>query len=205
MGHRPIGKVRRWFSSAPLIGPLFACRKEDYFSATREFIIIVAFATATFWLSALFLVILDSHSALTYPQVFELTIKEGQLFIFATALLGPILVFATEDPPNARPFPARTWIILALVLLGIVCSGSYAFIRGAGAMVTNAPIPLNQKFLANAAIWCALVAAFFRYLAILYNKYRMRPEEVKDSEKNFVGAFAQRHNADGAANLENPQ
>ena len=186
-------EFKRWLTSIPLVGPLFACGKEDYYAATREFIIIIVFATATFWLSALFLIILDSENKLSISSVLDLTIKEGQLFIFATALLGPILVFATEDPPNARPFPARTWIILALVLLAIVCSGSYAFTRGAGALNPNSPIPLNKVFLANAAIACALIAACFRYMAILYNKYRLRPEAVKASEEDFNQKFKQRH------------
>lgn len=193
MAHKPIGRIRRGLSSLPLFGPLFACRKEDYSSATREFIIIISFATATFWLSALFLVILDSGNKMTYPDLLAITIKEGQLFIFATALLGPILVFASEDPPNSKPFPARTWIILALVLLGIVCSGCYAFMRGASGMGSTAPIRLNDRFLANAAIACASIAAAFRYLAILYNKYRMRPEEVKASEEDFIDRFRHRH------------
>jgi hypothetical protein len=202
MGHKPMGEFRRGLTAIPLIGPLFACRREDYFAATREFIIIIAFATATFWLSALFLVILDSGNTLSISAVFDLTTKEGQLFIFATALLGPILVFATEDPPNARPFPARTWIIFALVLLAIVCSGSYAFTRGAGALNPKSPIPLNQAFLANAAIACALIAASFRYIAILYNKYRMRPEEVKASEESFNKEFARRHRNEALAGEE---
>ena len=197
-----MGALRRWLSTLPLIGPLFACSREDYFAATREFIIIIAFATATFWLSALFLVILDSGNKLSYGDLFELTIREGQLFIFATALLGPILVFATEDPPNARPFPARTWIMLALVLLAIVCSGSYAFTKGAGALDPKTPIPLNKAFLANAAIACALIAAGFRYMAILYNKYRMRPEEVKASEEDFNKQFAKRHRNEALAGGE---
>lgn len=193
MGHKPMGAFRRWLIDLALIGPLFACSKEDYFAATREFIIIIAFSTATFWLSALFLVILDSGNKLSYVDLFELTIKDGQLFIFATALLGPILVFAAEDPPNVRPFPARTWIMLALVLLAIVCSGSYAFTKGASSLGQTTPIPLNKVFLANAAIGCALIAAGFRYMAILYNKYRMRPEEVKASEADFNKQFASRH------------
>lgn len=202
MRHKPIGKTRRWLSALPLLGPLFACRKEDYVGATREFVIIIAFATATFWLSALFLAILDSANRLTYADLLALTIKEGQLFIFATALLGPILVFASEDPPNARPFPARTWIILVLVLLGIVCSGCYAFMRGAGATNAATPIQLNDRLLANAAIACAFIAAAFRYLAILYNKYRMRPEEVKASEDDFIDQFRRRHDSQTPSNGE---
>jgi hypothetical protein len=203
MGNKPIGKSRRWLSGMPLVGPLFACRKEDYISATREFIIIIAFSTATFWLSALVLVMLDSRNELTYAELFSLTIRDGQLFIFATALLGPILIFATEDPPNARPFPARTWIILTLVLLAIVCSGSYALMRGINLRGTN--VSLNQTFLANAAIACGLIAATFRYVAIVYNKYRMRPEEVKASEENFINQFKQRHRAEASHGGEEQQ
>lgn len=199
MGHKP---MKRWLSAIPLIGPLFACSKEDYYSATGEFLIIIAFSTVTFWLSALFLVILDSGNKLNYSDLFELTIKEGQLFIFATALLGPILVFAMEDPPNVRPFPARKWIVFALVLLAIVCSGSYAFTKGAGAVDSQTPIQLNRTFLANAAIACAVIAAMFRYMAIVYNKYRMRPEEVKASEDSFNKKFASRHRNEALAGEE---
>lgn len=200
MGKSPVGDVRRWLSGLPLVGPLFACSKADYLAATREFVIIIAFATATFWLSALVLKMLDSKNELSYAALFALTIRDGQLFIFATALLGPILIFATEDPPNARPFPARTWIILTLVLLAIVCSGSYALMRGIH--LRGIDVPLNNSFLGNAAIGCAAIAATFRYVAIVYNKYRMRPEEVKASEEDFISRFKKRHRADAPSGEE---
>jgi hypothetical protein len=200
MARSSVENFRNMLSSIPLVGPLFACRKEDYVGATREFVIIISFATATFWLSALVMVMLDSDNKMTYAEVFSLTIRDGQLFIFATALLGPILIFATEDPPNARPFPARTWIILTLVILAIVCSGSYALMRGINLRETG--ITLNQAFLANAAIVCAGIAAAFRFIAIVYNKYRMRPEEVKASETNFIDQFRQRHSGETAVSME---
>ena len=200
MGHKPIGKFRGWLSGLPLVGPLFACRKEDYFGATREFVIIIAFSTATFWLSALVLAMLDFKNELSPMQLFALTIRDGQLFIFATALLGPILIFTTEDPPNARPFPARDWIIFTLVLLAIVCSASYALMRGIN--FRGSSIPLNHDLLSYTAIGCAGIAMTFRYVAIVYNKYRMRPEEVKASEKNFKDKFAERHGVETLDGVE---
>jgi len=203
MRNKPIGPVRRWLTDLPLVGPLFACRKEDYYGATREFIIIIAFATATFWLSALVLAFLDSANQLSYPELFQLTIKEGQLFIFSTALLGPILIFATDNSNQARPFPAQTWIILALVLLASICSASYALMKGLNIPGSN--IPLNRSLFANTAIVCAIISALFRYMAIVYNKYRMRPEEVKASQEDFLEKFKRRHSDEGEGQQEDAQ
>ena len=69
-------------------------------------------------------------------------------------------------------------------------------------MAPKSPIPLNQAFLETAAIACALIAASFRYMAILYNKYRMRPEEVKASEEDFNKRFAKRHRDEAIAGGE---
>lgn len=176
----------------PLLGPLIVCSTQDHKEACREFFIVVIFATMTFWLSAFILMMLASNRLFGYLSLLGSTVQNGELFIFATALLGPILAIASEDPRGARSFPSRTWHMLGLVILGVICSAFYALSRMAS--VPNANLVLNHDYLFTASWILAACSAGLRYLAILYNRYRLRSDDVtKVRERAFTENFARRH------------
>jgi hypothetical protein len=193
----PKGPIIQWLIAhgidrLPLVGPLIVCTKQDHKEAAREFFIIVVFATMTFWLSALILSFLEENRIRNYFELLTSTVHGGELFIFATALLGPILAIAAEDPKGARSFPSRTWHMFGLSVLGVICAACYALVKTSLMPGTN--LILNKEALFTASVLLAAIAAALRYLAIVYNKYRLRPEEVtKAREQAFSDTFARRH------------
>ncbi len=185
-------KSKDQFAHIPIFGPLTNCTRSDHRSAAKEFVVILIFATATFWLTALFLRALSANTHATYLAVLSSTARAGELFIFSVAFLGPILVTAGEDPVNAKAFPGRIWHFLALVFLALIASGFYALMKIA--QTQGLERIFNVEFLVSSSFAVATFAIVLRYLAIVYRKTTISPESImKGGEQDFADAFEARH------------
>ena len=159
--------------------------------------IITAFATATFWLTAIFLMSSQAARANGYVSTVVSTVKSGELFIFAVGFLGPILLTALEDPKDAREFPGRLWHVFALIVIGLVATGYHSQIK-AGLLKGSALGGADQEFLFEISYWIALAAVVLRYLAIVYRKSTFIPEdEIKKPETDFAEKFVKAHEPEG--------
>lgn len=184
--------IRHGCSKVPLIGPLFYCRWTDHAACLKEISISLAFATGTFWLTAIFLLSLKASSAMNYLELLHTTVKNGELFIFAVGFLGPILLITAEDPVEARPFPGRTWHIFAFIILGILAAGFHSQIKAAQ-FAEHLDI-FNETFLLHASMLIGGAAVVLRYLAVLYRKSTFAPKkELKDPESDFANEWGARH------------
>lgn len=183
------------FSPLPVIGSLADCSWSDHKAAIKEFLIAVLFGTATFWLSAFFLMYLEKNKNSSYKDLLVSTVGNGELFIFAVGFLGSTLIIAFDDPRGARRFPGQIWHAVALFVLGVLCAGSFALVRLVGGEPTL--IALDKDFLLLASLWLAGFAAALRYLAVVYRKFTLRPDDaLKDPERRFAQEFADRHKGD---------
>lgn len=187
--------VRGW-TAVPLLGPLAYCTWANHKASIREFFITICFSTVTFWLTSLFMRAFNQYAGYTYLGILRSTVNTGQLFIFAVAFMGPIILTAADDPKNARAFPGRLWHILALVLLAIVSAAFYALQQSSKIAGLNAL--LDDEFLFHASVLFAVFAGILRYLATVYRKQSFDPEkEMKRSEGAFASRFSE-HREEGA-------
>ena len=196
-----IRAIRSWLSRKasgfPLFGHLVYCKWPQHRAAAREMFVITAFATATFWLTAVFLMSSQSARANGYVSTVLSTANEGELFIFAVGFLGPILLTALDDPRDARrEFPGRLWHIFALIIIGLVATGYHAQIK-AGQLKGSALAAPDQEFLFEISAWIAAAAVVLRYLAIVYRKSTFVPEdEIKQPETDFADKFVKAHDSE---------
>lgn len=180
----------RRISGFPIFGHLVYCKWPQHKAAAREWFIVTAFATATFWLTALLLMTSQTARSSGYLSTVGNTVKSGELFIFAVGFLGPILLTALDDPKDAKEFPGRLWHIFALVIIGLVATGYHAQIKrgqlsGGGALTDS-----DQAFLFQVSAWIAVAAVTLRYLAIVYRKSTFVPEdEIKRPETEFADDY----------------
>lgn len=187
-----LSRIVRRLEQTPIIGGLVRCQAADHLLALKEFVIAIVFSTATFWLSACILMYLDANRNVNYVQLLASTVSNGELFIFAVGFLGSTLIVAFDDPKGARQFPGQIWHAVALFVLGLLCAGSFALVRLASD--DELSLKLNQELLFRASLWLASIAALLRYLAIVYRKFTLRPDDLmKESERQFSDQFAQRH------------
>ena len=186
--------LSRKISGFPVLGHLVYCKWPQHLAAAREMFVITSFATATFWLTALFLMTSQTARANGYVTTVLSTARSGELFIFAVGFLGPILLTALDDPKDAkREFPGRLWHIFALIVIGFVATGYHAQIK-AGQLHGGTLAPSDQEFLFQVSAWIAIAAVVLRYLAIVYRKSTFVPEdEIKLPETEFAKQYVKAH------------
>src|SRR3546814_8050263 len=102
---------------------------DSHLKSLKEFVPTIAFSTATFWLSAIFLWALKENAAVEPLDLLIKTVDSGELLIFSLAFLGTIIVSAAEDPEGARPFPGRAWHFFFVFSIAVVAAGFYALQR----------------------------------------------------------------------------
>lgn len=181
---------RRFFGAVPIIGPLVHCRIDDHKGAFREFFIVLLFATATFWLSALLLMANATMRDLGYPHVLYSTVRTGELFIFTLGFIGPVLINAGDDPKTARAFPGRMWHLLALLVLGIIATGFHAQLKNAQAQ--GRAVQSDLDFFFHVSFVLACCAVVLRYLSMVYRKQTFVPErDIKGKEQDFARQYQQ--------------
>lgn len=179
----------------PIFGGLFLCSARDHYVALKEFSIALIFSTATFWLSAWLLMFLTVNETSSFTEILHSTVDKGELFIFAVGFIGSTLIVAFDDPTDARQFPGKLWHAVGLFVLGLLCAGAFALVRLSGQR--DATIVLNSQALFSASLWLSLVACVLRYLAIVYRKFTLRPDEaIKSREQGFAAAFKEHHKGD---------
>jgi hypothetical protein len=183
----------RHISGFPILGHLVYCRWPQHRAAAREWVIVTAFATATFWLTALLLMTSQTARSNGYVSTVISTVRSGELFIFVVGFLGPILLTALDDPKGAKEFPGRLWHVFALVVIGLIATGYHAQIK-AGQLKGGTLGESDQEFLLHVSAWIALAAVMLRYLAIVYRKSTFVPEdELKRPETEFADNYVKSH------------
>lgn len=182
----------RLVGALPILGPLTNCSRKNHKDSIKEFLVTIFFGTATFWVTALFLMAFNVNADKSYIKILTSTIATGQLFIFSVGMLGPIVLASAEDPDSSKQFPGRTYHFALIVLLGALASGFYAFVLAS--REPQAAGLLNADFLLVASIVIASVVVVMRYLTTVYRK-STTSFDAEDRLKGPVNDFAERFNS----------
>jgi hypothetical protein len=186
-----MSRVRHLLSRVPILGAPFHCTSSQLLSALVEFFVVLVFATATFWVTAFIQSFLSANDDKGFFQLLADTTKRGELYIFATALLGPILVHLGDDSEHLRAFPSRLWFMLFLVVGGMVCAAPYALLRVAS--TPGVTMALNIDWILFFSVIIGSVALVVRFSAIAGSKSRASAEDLfKQKEIDFADQFAER-------------
>lgn len=174
--------MKRLFSSLPIIGGLADCRTRDHKGALGEFTITLFFATATFWLSAVFLSALKANTDASYWSILFTTYSQGELLIFCVSVLGGIFYTALDEPIHARAFPSKTWHAAIVFGLAVICAGLYAMVR------VGADVDLER--LIRWSVYLTFAAVCLRYLTLVYHRARQDSDRImKAQEKSFADNY----------------
>lgn len=197
---RKLADLTKWlktkWSAVPVLGHLVYCSRKNHADTLKEFAVTVVFGTATFWVTALFLLPFTENRNVGYPTLVLSTMNAGQLFIFAVGMLGPILFIALDEPPNAKKFPGRTSHVVFLSLIALIAAGFYAIQLFAKNQKPDSQAMVDTDFLFCASAIIALLVLLVRYLTTVYRKSTLSfdPEtQMKDPVTDFASEFANRH------------
>ncbi len=188
----------------PIVGHLSRCTKQHHKSSLREFIITILFGTATFWVTAIFLRTFSVNKELDFFELIYKTVSNGQLFIFAVGMLGPIVLSSAEDPRNSKQFPGRVNHFALIVLLGALAAGMYALVLAGREDVAKGMF--DADFLFSSSVLIALVVVGLRYLTIVYRRSTVHFDaegEMLAPVTQFAADFNERHPLTTTSQLDN--
>ena len=97
-------RIQRYFARIPLIGPLVDCRLRDHVETIGQTFVVLLLSTAPLWLGALVIHGTTQDAVHSFRQAFFGTIANGELFMYSTALLAPIIWVALVDLPGGARF-----------------------------------------------------------------------------------------------------
>jgi hypothetical protein len=196
-------RLWRWlahdlFPTIPILGPLVHCRFVHHRRAFREFMVVLVFSTATFWLTAIFLRAFTRNAGASLAKLFDQTVSAGQLFIFSVGFLGPILIAAGSDASKkGKGFPGRISHFLVFYVLGTAAAGLYALhLASLGGL---APKLTDDVYLLTTSYVIATASVILRYLTLVYKNSVDEIDvdaELRDPVDDFAERFAKRHTGD---------
>lgn len=168
--------VRAGIRKLPIVSGLADCRWQDHWEAVREIVPNLVVSLMPIWVGAFVVLLLGTQG---YWQAIYGNINNGELFLYATSLLGPIFYMSLIDPPGARQFPSRlshTFVVLVISVLSAVAFG-----------LQRSGQELNAAFVYTAS-WILFVSALLLlYLATTFKNRRLPagPEDFKQGEKDL--------------------
>lgn len=179
-------KLKVKISKTPLFGPLIECKKEDHWAAFTETFLNCVFSTLPFWLAAIVGYLYQLPKDIQehffdfsiFQGLLEDSVKNGELFIFSTSILAPVM-FLTWLDLKGRSIPSKLSLGTAALLTMLLCTGLFSALK--------ANPSVNESFVLYLSGWLASIAILLTYIGTVYHKYRQgSPEQLKEAEVNFV-------------------
>lgn len=174
----------------PLLGGLVDCRLIDHSEALKEFVINLIFSTIPIWLGGAIIFTLDRSSVKTWPLLFATiigTVQSGELFMYSTAMVAPIVYMALKPERGARNFPGQMSHILVIIIIALI---SVAFFS-----VERAGVVADTKITFQISVVLYAISLALLYLATVYKNYRLTgaADASREQTLEFVDEFNRRH------------
>lgn len=176
----------RVFAQIPLIGALPDTSVTDRREAFWELVFSQIISSMPIILGVLFFSWPNVSIERCIDGLFYLT-RGGELFIYASSTLAPVIYIVTRDRETPRGFPSKN-LYIALVLLGAILSaGIYALQRMKGNF-----LPDNMILISIGLFFGAMVLL---YLALVYNNAfpPSAVEEWRRGEADMTRGLGARH------------
>ena len=183
---KPRGWVLRAIRRLPIIGPLADCRPEYHPPAVKQLTLDFVFSTLPLWVGALVILLTSSEGVGPLEALFT-TFKRGELFIYCTATLGPIIYISNKERRDSPNFPGRLSLLVAVIVIVAVCTTSFSLYR--------ANVILNEPLAFQISLYAYGISLFLYYLTILYDVLRSTgaPAVFRRDTVDFVSDFKERH------------
>lgn len=187
-----------YLSHVWLLGTLTKVKRSILAGAFYEFLYLFLWSILPFALGAL---VLYATSAEPTKNLFRLgvdTFRNGELLVFTISMLAPILYLTQHDPERADKFPHKLPISTVATLVIVTCAALFAALKAGS--VKNAP------FVFDVSVGLTILALSFRYLALVYHRYRMFPPtemELRAPQVDFVANFREHIEAERGVGQSN--
>lgn len=174
----------QWFRRVPLLGALIDCTWDDHWESLGQLIVVVALSTTPIWLGAL--IVFGTGERLGWVALFSAVhsmVAHGELFMYSTALLAPVVWMALFDPPGARAFPSKLPHVFLILIIDAVAAVFFGLIA--------AHSKVNLQFILAASQTLFWLSIALLYLGTVYHTSRLSDPsgEFKRQENAFTSAL----------------
>ena len=159
----------KWPAWFPVLGGLSYCGIAEHWKATQKVTFELIFATFPLSLGAI--VIWLSGAAPGLGRALEITLWNGDLYIYCTALLAPIFWVAIVEYPGDRHFPNKKALLTLIVIVNTIAALLFGFLRGGHSVV------MQNVFFLSITLFC--ISLSLLYLGTVYH-YSLTQDPAKE-------------------------
>ena len=171
----------------PILRDLQDTTLEDHKESCKELFATLFVSTMPIWLGAFIIKLTVAFEVDTnYFGAIRTLISNGELFLYASSLLAPVLYIALKERGEGRVFPAKLAHIIVLFLTVALTSAVFTAQRTADS--------INKEFLYNVSIYVYVIAIVMMYIAIVLNNNLLPnpADRMKSDENDYVKALKER-------------
>ena len=170
----------------PIVGPLADCRIEYHFTAGKQFGVDLFFSTMPLWGGTVGILLTSTDQISVLDALFR-TFERGELFIFCTATLGPIIYISNRDMRDGSTFPTKFSFLIAVFAIVILCAIAFSLYR--------ADMVLNEILAFRLSVYAYAFSLCLYYLTILYDALRVTGASAvfRKDTADFLNEFGERH------------
>lgn len=172
------------YSSFWLFGTLLKVDRPTIAGAFYEFLYLLLWSILPFALGALVLYVTTDCLDKDFFELGLNTFRNGELLVFTISMLAPILYLTLHDPDRAARFPHKLPISTVVTLVIVTCAALFALLKASA--VKDLP------FVFDLSVGLTGLALIFRFLALIYHRYRLIPPteiEMREPQVDFVNDF----------------
>ena len=149
----------------------------------------VIFSTLPVWFGLILLFVFDREKQDGIFNIIKNSLGSGELYLYATALLGSILYFLTKDFRTKSNFKSRRSYFLFCFILSIIAIGIFSVQRAN--LLFSEEIKLDQDVIFYSSIGIYLTTVLCVYLAHAYRSLYERSAlgEMISQQHEFVEDF----------------
>lgn len=177
----------------PLIGVLLVdVRFRNHVEAIQEVGLNIVLSTIPIWFGAVIMLAFKNVQGNWFDLVIG-NVYKGELFIYATAILGPLYYFMFKEYKNFPQFPSARSFMLSALFIIVFSVGLFAVQRIGGIFLGQ--VSLNQDFIFSLSWKIYLFSVAIVYLAHVYKNLveTGAPHLGATDTHEFVDNYINRH------------
>lgn len=174
----------------PIFGGLADARLKDHKEAATEVGLNVVLSTIPIWLGAV-IMLFDKSVNSSWFALLARNVSDGELFLYSTALLGPMYYFIFTEYPDTPNFPSSRMFNAFSTIILLVCVAAFSFQRAKELFIPQENI--DNEFLFSLS-WKVYVSAIVLvYLAHVYKNLReSAATRMGEDTRDFVEQWRSR-------------
>lgn len=183
-------KVTNFLKRIPILCGLIGCTRENHIETSKEVFSNTVIGFMPVWLGGWILYVTDTKSLPEPSFITSMlsTVRQGELYMYCTAILAPVFYLALKQERRMKRFPGAHSHILFVVIILVICAVAFGLLR--------AGVGLNQGFIFKFSVYLFCFSFVLSYLASVYDKSRgpSAADEAKKEEDDFAGKFDEHRN-----------